>query len=61
MKARAINTKKLNKQGERIPLVQTYQLAAIAKMRRKPMKRNDSKLFADTRSVEKIMVRTSWP
>lgn len=43
------------------PLTQTYQLAAMAKIRRNPMKRNDSKLFADTRSVEKIMVRTSCP
>lgn len=25
------------------------------------MKRNDSRLFADTRSVENIIVRTSWP
>ena len=25
------------------------------------MKRKDSKLFAETRSVEKIIVRTSWP
>lgn len=44
-----------------VPFVQTYQLAARAKMRRKPMKRKDSKLFAETRSVEKIMVLTSWP
>jgi hypothetical protein len=43
------------------PLTQTYQLAAIAKMRRNPMKRNDSTLFAEIRSVEKIMVLTSWP
>jgi hypothetical protein len=41
------------------PLTQTYQLAAIAKMRRNPMKRNDSMLFAEIRSVEKIMVLTS--
>lgn len=46
---------------ENKPFTQTYQLAAMAKMRRNPMKRNDSKLFADTRSVEKIMVRMSWP
>lgn len=43
------------------PFVQTYQLAAMAKIRRNPMKRKDSKLLAVTRSVEKIMVRTSWP
>jgi hypothetical protein len=43
------------------PLTQTYQLAAIAKISKNPMNRNDSKLFAETRSVEKIMVRTSCP
>ena len=41
------------------PFVQTYQLAAIAKINKDPMKTNDSKLFADTRSVENIVVRTS--
>lgn len=44
---------------EHLPWTQTYQLAAIAKMRRNPMKRKDSKLFAETRSVEKIIVLTS--
>ena len=43
------------------PFVQTYQLAAIAKINKNPIKRNDSKLFADTLSVENIIVRTSWP
>ena len=33
----------------------------MAKMSKKPIKRNDSKLLALTVSVEKIMVRTSWP
>jgi len=42
-----------------LPFVQTYQLAAMAKMSKKPMKRKDSTLFAEIRSVEKIMVRTS--
>ena len=43
------------------PLTQTYQLAAMAKMSRKPMNKNDSRLFAETRSVEKIIVLTSCP
>ena len=43
------------------PLTQTYQLAAIAKMSKKPMNKKLSKLLAETRSVEKIIVRTSWP
>lgn len=33
----------------------------MANMSMKPMNRNDSKLFAETRSVENIIVRTSWP
>ena len=44
-----------------IPFTHTYQLAAIAKMRRDPMKRKDSRLLALTRSVLKSIVRTSWP
>ena len=43
------------------PLTQTYQLAAMAKMSRKPMKRKDSMLFADTRSVENTIVLTNCP
>jgi len=43
------------------PFVQTYQLAATAKIRRNPMNKNASRLFAETRSVEKIMVLTSCP
>jgi len=43
------------------PLIQTYQLAAIAKMSKKPMNKKLSKLLAETRSVEKIIVRTSCP
>ena len=39
-----------------IPFTHTYQPAAIAKMRRNPMKRKDSRLLALTHSV-----RTSWP
>ena len=33
----------------------------MAKMSKNPMNKKDSKLFAETRSVEKIMVRTSCP
>ena len=33
----------------------------MAKISRKPMNKNDSRLFADKRSVEKIMVLTSCP
>lgn len=33
----------------------------MAKMSRKPMNKNDSTLFAETRSVEKIIVLTSCP
>ena len=44
-----------------IPFTHTYQPAAIAKMRRNPMKRKDSRLLALTRSVLKSIVRTSWP
>src|SRR4051812_14840817 len=44
----------VNLSGEALPLVHTYQLAAIAKIKRKPMKRKDSVLFAEIRSVEKI-------
>jgi hypothetical protein len=43
------------------PFTQTYQLAAMAKMSRNPMNKKDSMLFAETRSVEKIIVRTSCP
>ena len=43
------------------PLTQTYQLAAIAKMSKNPMNKKLSKLLAETRSVEKIIVRTSCP
>lgn len=39
-------------------MTQTYQLAAMAKMSRKPMRRKDSKLFAETHSVENVIVRT---
>lgn len=42
-----------------IPFVHTYQLAAIAKIKRNPMKRKLSKLFAETLSLLKIMVLTS--
>ena len=41
------------------PFVQTYQLAAIAKINKNPMKRNKSKLFAGTHSVEIFIVRAS--
>jgi hypothetical protein len=41
------------------PLTQTYELAAMAKINRNPMNKNASKVLAETRSVEKIMVRTS--
>jgi hypothetical protein len=51
----------MKKLFEYAPFTQTYQLAAMAKMSKKPIKRKDSMLFADTRSEEKIMVRTSWP
>ena len=44
-----------------IPFTHTYQLAAIAKMRRDPMKRKDSRLLALTLSVLKSIVRMSWP
>ena len=44
-----------------IPFIHTYQLAAIAKMRRNPMKRKDSRLLALTLSVLESIVRTSWP
>ena len=43
------------------PFTHTYQLAAIAKMRRDPMKRKDSMLLAPTLSVLESIVRTSWP
>jgi len=33
----------------------------MAKMSKKPRKRKDSRLFAETRSVEKIIVLTSCP
>ena len=44
-----------------IPFTHTYLLAAIAKMRRNPMKRKDSRLFALTLSVLESIVQTSWP
>ena len=43
------------------PFTHTYQLAAIAKMRRDPMKRKDSRLLALALSVLESIVRTSWP
>jgi hypothetical protein len=42
-------------------LTQTYQLAAIAKINKHPIKRKLSILFVDTLSVLNIMVRTSCP
>ena len=44
-----------------IPFIHTYQLVAIAKMRRNPMKRKDSRLLALTLCAGKHCVRTSWP
>ena len=44
-----------------IPFTHTYLLAAIAKMRRNPVKRKDSRLLALTLSVLKSIVRMSWP
>ena len=44
-----------------IPFTHTYQPAAIAKMRRNPMKRKDSRLLALTLCAGKHCVRTSWP
>lgn len=42
-----------------LPSIHTYAEAAMAKIKRKPIKTNDSRLLADMRSSEKIMVRTS--
>ena len=44
-----------------IPFTHTYRLVAIAKMRRNPMKRKDSRLLALTLCVLKSIVQTSWP
>ena len=42
-----------------MPFVHTYQLAAIAKISKNPMNKNDSKLLAETRSELKIIVLTN--
>ena len=36
-----------------------YRVAAMAKMSRSPINRNDARLFAGTRSIANIIVRTS--
>ena len=44
-----------------IPFTLTYQLMEIAKIRRNPMKRKDSRLLRLTCSMLRSIVRTSWP